>query len=542
MAHLSLRSIAIPSRFLSPFKPYLCASFVLAALALLAACGGSSDKPSARPESTLVLGPQETCERDLATTPADVTVYGASAGDYLADRFSLATGDFNDDGFADVLVGAPLADGPEDSRENAGEAYIIFGSSQPAATVDLATGAPVTILGENPGDNLGFTVAAGDVNGDGRDDAIIGARFASAGNAPSAGKAYVIFGRDGLSGVFDTAAGDQDATIIGQAGNYLTIALAVRDVNNDDIADLLLGASGMSGPNGDRAAAGGVEVVLGSTDLKSMDMRQAAPFFKVYGASAGDNVPNHLAAGDLNGDGRDEIIIGAPLVDADGLEDAGAAYLVPVPKEGGTLDLAASKGYERITGGLRKDLTGFQVAAGDVNDDGVADAIIGARDADGIGDVVNNAGEVHLLFGGREIPKGRDLAHERSDVIIAGGDPNDSVGFSVAEGDVNGDGITDVLTGAPVADGCDNSRPDAGDAYAVLGRTDWPEGITLKGAGDLTFLGAEAGDELGFSIKAGDFNGDGLADVMLGALQADGPDNSRQDCGELYIVFSRPQS
>ncbi|HSP56477.1 MAG TPA: hypothetical protein VLS25_12925, partial [Dehalococcoidia bacterium] len=441
----------------------------------------------------------------------------------------------------DALVGAPLADGPNDSRENAGEAYIIFGSSQPPATVDLAGGAPVTIFGENPGDNLGFTVAAGDVNGDGRDDAIIGARFASTGDSPSAGKAYVIFGRDGLSGVFDTAAGNQDVTIVGDAGDYLTIALAVGDVNNDDIADLLLGATGMSGPNGDRASAGGAEVVLGSTELKSMDLRQTAPFLKVYGASAGDNVPNHLAAGDLNGDGRDEIIIGAPLVDVNGLEDAGAAYLVSVPEDGGTVDLAGGSVFERIVGAARKDLTGFQVAAGDVNNDGVADAIIGARDADGIGDAVNNGGEVHLLFGGKQIPKGRDLAHERSDVIIAGGDPNGSVGFSVAEGDVNGDGITDVLTGAPVADSCGNSRPDAGDAYAVLGRTNWPGGITLKGAGDLTFLGAEAGDELGFSIRAGDFNGDGLADVMVGALQADGPDNSRPDCGELYIIFSRPK-
>ncbi|HSP56455.1 MAG TPA: hypothetical protein VLS25_12810 [Dehalococcoidia bacterium] len=515
--------------------------YFLSALALIAACGGSSAKQPTTPRSTLVLGPQETCDRDLAETPADVTIFGASAGDYLADRFSLATGDFNDDGFADVLVGAPLADGPNEGRENAGEADIIFGSSHPGATLDLAQGASVMIFGENPGDNLGFTVASGDVNGDGRDDAIIGARFASSGDAPAAGKAYVMFGRGGLSGVFDTAAGDQDATIVGRPGNYLTIALAVGDVNNDDIGDLLLGASGMNGPGGDRQGAGGVDVVLGSTDLKTVDLRQADPFFQVHGATAGDNLPNHLAAGDLNGDGRDEIIIGAPLVDANGQEDTGTAYLVQVPEQGGTLDLAGGEGFARIAGALRKDLLGFQVAAGDVNDDGVADAIIGARDADGIGDSVNNGGEVHVFFGGKDIPRGRDLAKESSDVVIAGGDPNESVGFSVSEGDVNGDGITDVLTGAPVGDSCGNGRPDGGDAFAVLGRPEWPQGITLKSAGDLTFLGAEAGDELGFSIRAGDFDGDGIADVFLGALQADGPDNSRPDAGELYIILSRPK-
>jgi hypothetical protein len=183
-------------------------------------------------------------------------------------------------------------------------------------------------------------------------------------------------------------------------------------------------------------------------------------------------------------------------------------------------------------------LLGFQVASGDVNDDGVDDVIAGARDADGVGDVLNNAGEVHLLFGGDTLPEGRDLLDDKTDVQMVGGDPNDSMGFSVAAGDVDGDGITDVLTGAPLADSCDNGRLDAGDAYAVLGRDDWPEGITLKGAGDLTFLGAEEGDELGFSTAAGDFNGDGLADVMLGALQADGPDNSRPDGGEMYIIMS----
>ena len=512
---------------------------VCVALAAEVACGGgdNSGVPDT-PKGTLVMGPQEACSMDLATTPPDVTIFGAAAGDYLADRFSLATGDFNDDGLADVLVGSPLADGPADSRENAGEAYIIFGSARAPAGIDLLEGSAVNVLGENPGDNLGFTVAAGDVNGDGRDDAIVGARFASTADAATAGKAYVFFGGQDLAGVLDTAAGQEDARIIGRAGDFLSMALATGDVNNDDIDDILLGATGMGGPDSGRPSAGGVDVILGSTNLAATDLRQGSPFFRVHGATAGDSIPNHLAAGDLDGDGRAELIIGGPLVDADQREDAGAVYIVPVPKDGGELDLAGESGFERITGGARKDMLGFQVAAGDINDDGVADVIIGARDADGVGDVINNAGEVHLVFGGGHLPKSRDLIDSPSDVLISGGDPTDSVGFSVGTGDVNGDGVTDVLTGAPVAGGCANARLDAGDAYAVFGRNDWPEGITLKGAGDLTFLGAEEGDELGFSIASGDFNGDGVADVMLGALQADGPDNSRPDGGELYIILS----
>jgi hypothetical protein len=490
------------------------------------------------PQATLVLGPQEVCERDLNALPPDVAVYGATAGDYLADRFSLATGDFNDDGFADVLVGAPLADGPGDARENAGEAYILFGSPEPEGTIDLAQGAPLTVSGENPGDNLGFTVAAGDVNGDGRDDAIVGARFASSAGGQAGGKAYAIFGREDLAGSFDVAEGDQDVTIVGKDGSYLSIALAAGDVNGDDIDDILLGASGAAGPNNDRPTSGGVMVVLGSTSLEGTDLRQVEPFFSLYGASAGDNIPNHLAAGDMDGDGRAELIVGAPLVDGELKEDAGAVYIASVPEGGGEVDLAGNDGFSRITGGSRKDMMGFQVAAGDVNGDGVSDAIMGARDVDGVGDAVNNAGEVHVLFGGEAIPSSRDLAEEATDVLISGGDPTDSIGFAVADGDVNGDGVTDILIGAPVADGCDNARPDAGEGYAVFGRSDWPQGITLKGTGDLTFLGSEDGDELGFSVRAADFNGDGVADVMLGALQADGPDNSRPDGGELNIILS----
>jgi hypothetical protein len=317
----------------------------LLVLILLAACGGSADDPPPVPRATLVLGPQETCARDIAATLPDVTVYGASAGDYLADRFSLATGDFNDDGFADALVGAPLADGPADTRENAGEAYIIFGSAEPTAIVDLALGAPVTIIGENPGDNLGFTVASGDVNGDGRDDAIVGARFAAAGQDLAAGKAYVFFGGEDISGAFDTAAGDQDATVIGRKGDYLTIALATGDVNRDDIDDLLLGASGASG----RTATGNRRRRsrrAGRDGPGVTDLRQGILLPRVQRGL--QRQPNHLA-GDVNGD-RVKADVGAPLVDGSIARTPGRCTSCRCRKAAG----AGSRGrrrFPKITGG-----------------------------------------------------------------------------------------------------------------------------------------------------------------------------------------------
>jgi len=335
------------------------AGLVLAAL-LVWGCG-SSNGPAV-PKGTLALGPQESCDRDLAKSPPDVTVYGADAGDYLGDRFSLATGDFNGDGRSDVLVGAPLADGAGNRRSDAGEAYVLFGSSQPPPTIDLAEGGPFTVIGENAGDNLGFTVAAGDVNGDGRDDVIVGARFAQAGGQPAVGKAYVFFGRPDIGGAFDMASGTADVTIIGEnTGDFTSIALATGDVNGDKIADILLGASGSNGEKGDRRGAGKVEVVLGSKNLAGqIDLRQKPPFLTVYGANAGDTVPNHLAAGDLDDDKRAELIIGAPFVDAENREDAGRVYIVHVPDKSGTIDLASAGDVGQLTGRARKDAMGLR--------------------------------------------------------------------------------------------------------------------------------------------------------------------------------------
>ncbi|MFQ5474101.1 MAG: FG-GAP repeat protein, partial [Dehalococcoidia bacterium] len=112
-----------------------------------------------------------------------------------------------------------------------------------------------------------------------------------------------------------------------------------------------------------------------------------------------------------------------------------------------------------------------------------------------------------------------------------------SLGFSVATGDLDGDGIDDILAGAPLADGCNNGSADAGDVYVISGRDTVPESIALDNAGDLTYFGGGAGDVAGFSVTAADFDGDGRKDLVIGALQADGPDDSRPDAGEVYVIL-----
>ena len=528
--------------------PLACFSFTI--LALLAfACGGDG-----QPTSTPTLSPgtpaadlspgNDVCAEDLTRDRADTVIFGAQAMDFLADRFSLASGDFNGDGFADVLLGAPLADGPDDDRSNAGEAYVIFGGPSPPAEIDLAErSADLTLFGKAEGDNFGFTVASGDVNGDGIDDLLVGARFATNGGRVNVGEAYAVYGRSDLADTVDIAQDQPDLTIVGEdSGDFWGIALAAGDVNGDDIDDIILGASSAAGPDNQRVGAGAVGVILGAPDLtRTIDLAQQPPHFTVHGARAGDSLPNHMATGDLDGDGRDELLLGDPMADRGdpAREEPGAAYIVDVPDAPSSLDLSAAEGFTSINGADQRDGLGFFVAAGDVNADGIEDAIIGTRDADGAGNGRNNAGEVHVLFGSPDLHPSVDLATAALDAVIYGADINDSLGFSVATGDLQGDGVQDVLAGAPVADSCLNNRPDGGELYAVGGPGLQGELDLAQGGFQRLLLGGEEGDELGFSLAAGDVNGDGKDDILAGALLADGPDNAREDAGEAYIILSR---
>lgn len=485
------------------------------------------------------------CPDDLTEERADTTIFGAQTGDYLADRFSLASGDFNGDGFADLLIGAPLADGPTEDRDRAGEAYVLFGGPSLPPAIDLAEGAAdLTLFGQDTKDNLGFTVAAGDVNGDGIDDVLVGARFATDRGRASVGAAYAVYGRPDLDGSVDIAESQQDLTIVGEdAGDFWGIALAAGDVNGDGYDDIILGGSSADGPGNKRRDTGAVAVILGSEELDGrLDMGLNQPYFTVHGARGGDGLPNIVTAGDFDGDGRQELLIGAPSADARDptREQPGAAYIVDVPDDGGNLDLASAENFTSIAGADQRDGLGFFVAAGDVNGDGIDDVLVSARDADGTGNQRNNAGEVHVLFGSPELPSSIDLASKSLDATVFGADMTDSLGFTVATGDLKGDGVRDILTGAPVADSCRNALVDGGEVYAIAGGAGLSDTIDLaEGGFEHIFLGEEAGDELGFSLATGDINGDGKDDIIAGALLADGPKNDREDAGQAYIILSR---
>jgi len=414
---------------------------------------------------------------DPVLTGPTWTAEGDQASAWFGHSVTTA-GDVNGDGYSDVIVGAPLFDGGESEE---GRAFLFLGS---------ATGLPSspawTAEGDQPGANFGLSVGtAGDVNDDGFSDVIVGAPEFDGGQV-SEGRAYVYMGS--ASGLAASAAWtvESDVSFAAFGGCVATAG----DVNGDGYSDVVVGASQLS--NG-QVTEGRAYLFLGSTTGLSTSSAWTVESDQV-GAALGGSVG---AAGDVDGDGFDDVIVGALSFD-NSETDEGRAFLFL----GSSTGLPPSPDWtaEGDQAGAR---FGNAVAtAGDVNGDGYGDVVVGARTFD---DGQPDEGLAFVYFGS---PAGL-LAFP--DWTGAGDQASALFGYSVATaGDVNGDGYSDLLVGARAFD---DTQTDEGRAFVYLGS---PDGPSLTPA--WTAESAQGGALFGISVAAaGDVDGDGYSDVIVGA-------------------------
>jgi Ca2+-binding RTX toxin-like protein len=468
-------------------------------------------------------------------TQADVRLDGAGGGDQSGWSVSEA-GDFNADGRDDVIIGARQA------RTNAGSSYVVFGSATPS-TVDLASLTPaqgIRIDGATPGDESGYSVSgAGDFNADGTDDVIVGAHLAD-NHGNKSGSSYVVFGSASPGNVDLASLTTAQGIRIDGAASFDESGYSVAgagDFNADGRDDVIIGA-----PDADNHGnlSGSSYVVFGSASPGNVDLASltTSQGIRIDGATALDDSGESVSgAGDFNADGRDDVIVGAPAADNLGRPNSGSSYVVFGSASLGNVDLASLTTAQGIRiDGTTGVASGWSVSgAGDVNADGTDDVIIGAPDAHD-----NNragSGSSYVVFGAAT-PGNVDLASlgTSQGIRIEGATALDHSGWSVSgAGDVNADGTDDVIIGAHLAD---HGRPNSGSSYVLFGSAS-PGNVDLASlttAQGIRIDGATQGDESGYSVSgAGDFNGDGTDDVIVGAPHAH--NNNRGDSGSSYVVF-----
>jgi VCBS repeat-containing protein len=403
-----------------------------------------------------------------------------------------------------VTSGTSLLFGAPGTSTDAGVAYLVSGITNGAAQINVTSASGVTTIGGlAAGARLGTSVDLGTVNADARADVLVGAPGVTQGGVANGGSAYVLYGNTAILSDLNTAPNGTTGIVInGSSGagayslysptasnlgdNVGALVRYLGNINGDANADFLIGAPGIDGPNGSDRDSGRAVVVYGGTTLPATstatDYGSTLTVRGFLGNTADtatdERAPTGAASGNLNetngGAANRDLVYTSAFRDVSSVRtDTGTAFVLfsTVNPQGGTFDgapLNGTNGY-RVFGNASGDRLGFGVDIGDVNGDGIGDVVLGAPGVDGAG---TNRGAVYIIYGSATAPTLSNL-----DLSTLVGSSGTVAGLTVA-------------------------------------RIDGP---TTDNAA------------FGSSIAVGDFNGDGRADIAIGA---DGT-------GDVFLVYGR---